>query len=126
MPVRGVELPLDLGNGDEVTVSGEGSLFRTNCTAFFRTFGDRLAAVWRKLCGPQRGPPRPWPIFVQEKAPHTAVVAYPGRAWQGDTAEDAVPVIFRAYRLAAQGGAVVTTAERAATEVATYLTAPDE
>jgi hypothetical protein len=63
---------------------------------------------------------------VQEKAPHRAVVAYPGRAWQGDTAEDAVPVIFRAYRLEAQGGAGVPTSESAATEVARYLTAPAE
>jgi hypothetical protein len=126
MPVRLVELPLDLGNGDEVTVRGEGSLLMTNFTAFFRTFGDALAEVWRKLCRPQRCLPHPWPILVQEKDPHTAVVAYPGRKWQGDTAGDAVPVIFGEYRLGEQVGAVVTTSESAATEVATYLPAPDE
>jgi len=126
MPARFVELPLDLGNGDEVTVRGEGSLLMTNFTAFFRTFCDTLVEVWRKLCGQQRCLPRPWPIFVQEKDPHTAVVSYPGRAWQGNTAGAAVPVIFHEYRLGEQIDAVVTTSERAATEVATYLTAPDE
>jgi hypothetical protein len=64
--------------------------------------------------------------LVQEKAPHRAVVASPGRVWQGDTAEDAVPVIFREYHLGEQVEAVVITAERAATEVVTYLTARDE
>ena len=126
MPVRLVELPLDLGNGDEVTVRGEGSLLMTNFTAFFRTFCDTLVEVWRKLCGQQRCLPRPWLIFVQEKDPHTAVVAYPGREWQGDTAGAAIRVIVHEYRLGEQVGAVVTTSERAATEVATYLTAPDE
>jgi hypothetical protein len=126
MPVRFVELPLDLGNGDEVTVSGEGSLLMTNFTAFFRTFCDRLVEVWRKLCGPQRCLPRPWQIFVLEKDPHTAVVAYPGKERQRNPAGAAVPVIFHEYHLGEQVGAVVTTSERAATEVATYLTAPDE
>ena len=126
MPARFVDLPLDLGNGDEVTVSGEGSLLLTNFTAFFRTFCDRLVEVWRKLCGQQRCLPRPWQIFVQEKDPHTAVVAYPGKEWQGDTARGAIRVIVHEYRLGEQVGAVVTTSERAATEVATYLTAHDE
>jgi len=126
MPARFVELPLDIGNGDEVTVRGEGNLLMTNFTAFFRTFCDTLGEVWRNLCGQQRCLPRPWRIFVLEKDPHTAVVAYPGREGQGDTAGDAVLVIFRAYRLEAQGGAGVPTSESAATEVARYLTAPDE
>ncbi len=126
MPARFVELPLYLGNGDEVTVSGEGSLLMTNFTAFFRTFCDTLGEVWRNLCGQHRCLPRPWRIFVLEKDPHTAVVAYPGRAWQGDTAGGAVPVILHEYRVGEQVEAVVATAERAATEVATYLTVPHE
>ena len=126
MPARVVELPLYLGNGDEVTVRGEGSLLMTNFTPFFRTFCDTLVEVWRKLCGQQRCLPRPWRIFVLEKDPHTAVVAYPGREGQGDTAGGAVPVILHEYHLGEQVDAVVATAERAATEVATYLTVADE
>jgi hypothetical protein len=126
MPARFVELPLYIGNGDEVTVRGEGSLLMTNFTAFFRTFCDTLGEVWRKLCGQQRCLPRPWRIFVLEKDPHTAVVAYPGREWQGATAGEAVPVILHEYRVGEQVDAVVATAERAATEVATYLTVPHE
>jgi len=126
MPARFVELPLYMGNGDEVTVRGEGSLLMTNFTAFFRTFCDTLGEVWRNLCGQQRCLPRPWRIFVLEKDPHTAVVAYPGREGQGDTAGGAVPVIVHEYRMGEPVDAVVATAERAATEVATYLTVPDE
>jgi len=123
LPARFVALPLDLGNGDEVTVHGESSLYVTNFTLFFRTFCDTLVEVSGPLCGPRRGLPRPWAIYVLEKDFNTALVGYPDRASQEATAGAAVIVSLRAYRLAEPVDAVLITSKRAAREVATALCA---
>jgi hypothetical protein len=123
LPGRFATLPLELGNGDEVTVHGEGTLYVTNFTPFFRTFCDTLVEVWGSLCGPRRGLPRPWAIYILEKDFHTALVGYPDRAPQEDTAGAAVIVGLRAYRLAEPVEAVLSTSKRAAREVATALCA---
>jgi hypothetical protein len=122
-PARFVTLPLELGNGDEVTVHGEASLYVTNFTPFFRTFCDTLVEVWRTLCGPHRCLPRPWAIVILEKDAHTALVGYPDRAPPEETGGVALPVILHAYRLGEQVEAVLSTSQRAALEVATALCA---
>jgi hypothetical protein len=121
LPARFVALPLELGNGDEVTVHGEGTIYVTNFTPFFRTFCDTLVEVWRTLCGSHRCLSHPWTIFVLEKDPHTALVGYAESAPQRDRARAAVPVLLHAYRLGEPVDAVVTTSKRAALEVATSL-----
>jgi len=121
LPARFATLPLDLGNGDEVTVHGEGTIYVTNFTPFFRTFCDTLAEIWRALCGPHRCLPHPWTIFVLEKDRHTALIGYTESGPQQDRAGGAVTVTLHAYRLGEPIDAVVTTSKRAAWEVATSL-----
>jgi hypothetical protein len=121
LPARFVTLPLELGNGDEVTVHGEGTIYVTHFTLFFRTFCDSLVEVWRTVCGPHRCLPHPWRIFVLEKDRYTALVGYTESAPQRDRARAAVPIILHAYRLGEPVEAVVNTSKRAALEVATAL-----
>lgn len=125
-PARVVELPLDVGNNDHITVRGEGSILMTNFTAFFRTFCDTLAEVWSTLCVRERCLPRPWRIFVREKNPTTAVVFYPGRTGHRDTAGEQTPFIFREYPLGEHIGAATSTSKRAAAQVARSLAVPGE
>ena len=122
-PARFVTLPLELGNGDEVTVHGEGSLYVSNFTPFFRTFCDTLVEVWHTLCGPHLCLAQPWTVVIFEKDTHTALVGYPDHTPEEEPAGVAIPVTLHAYHLGEQIEAVLSTSQRAAREVATALCA---